>query len=117
MEGEEFALAAMALVTCLQANCHIQQRNNPVKKRRRHWVRPWMARKSKNVFSNLLKEICLEDTHSFQSFHRKSKENFVKLLRIVSPLIKKDDTKLRKAISPAQRLSVTLRYLATGNMI
>lgn len=75
-----------------------------------------MARKSKNVFNNLLKEMCLEDTQAFHSFHRMSKENFVKLLRIVSPLIKKEDTKLRKAISPAQRLSVTLRYLATGNL-
>ncbi|KAG0715169.1 hypothetical protein GWK47_012565 [Chionoecetes opilio] len=43
-----------------------------------------------------------------------SKDNFVKLLNLVSPLIRKQDTKLRKAVSPAQRLSVTLRYLATG---
>ncbi|KAG0713730.1 Protein ALP1-like [Chionoecetes opilio] len=56
----------------------------------------------------------LEDSRGFYEFHRMSKDNFVKLLNLVSPLIRKQDTKLRKAVSPAQRLSVTLRYLATG---
>ncbi|KAG0716812.1 hypothetical protein GWK47_008766 [Chionoecetes opilio] len=75
---------------------------------------PWLAKKSKKVFNNLLKEMFLEDSRGFYEFHRMSKDNFVKLLNLVSPLIRKQDTKLRKAVSPAQRLSVTLRYLATG---
>ncbi|KAG0725966.1 hypothetical protein GWK47_037552 [Chionoecetes opilio] len=54
-----------------------------------------------------------QDSRGFYEFHRMSKDNFVKLLNLVSPLIRKQDTKLRKAVSPAQRLSVTLRYLAT----
>ncbi|KAG0711267.1 hypothetical protein GWK47_020993 [Chionoecetes opilio] len=108
---EELALAAMALATCIQAHQHI---NRKPKKRRREWSRPWLAKKSKNVFNNLLKEMFLEDSRGFYEFHRMSKDNFVKLLNLVSPLIRKQDTKLRKAVSPAQRLSVTLRYLATG---
>lgn len=37
------------------------------------------------------------------------------LLHIVAPLIEKKDTVMRQAISSRDRLSVTLRYLATGN--
>lgn len=33
---------------------------------------------------------------------------------MVTPIIKREDTVMREAISPAERLSVTLRYLATG---
>ncbi|XP_045111451.1 uncharacterized protein LOC123504747 [Portunus trituberculatus] len=42
------------------------------------------------------------------------KECFNELLQLVSPLIEKQDTKLRKAIPAQQRLSVMLWYLATG---
>lgn len=44
-------------------------------------------------------------------------EQFVleKLLHAVAPLIEKKDTVMRQAISARDRLSVTLRYLATGN--
>ncbi|KAG5887880.1 hypothetical protein JTB14_015532 [Gonioctena quinquepunctata] len=34
---------------------------------------------------------------------------------MVTPIIKKTNTDMRDAISPSQRLSITLRYLATGN--
>jgi len=39
---------------------------------------------------------------------------FEDLLRKVTPLIKKQDTILRRSI-PAEKLSLTLRHLATGN--
>ena len=72
-----------------------------------------MARKSKNVYNNLLQEISLEDEQGFYEYHRMYKRNFAELLDLVSPFIKKQDTKMREAVSPAQRLSITLRYLAT----
>ncbi|MPC62302.1 hypothetical protein E2C01_056386 [Portunus trituberculatus] len=96
-----FATSAVALISA-------------TKKRRRYWVKLWMARKHKSVFNNLLKEMCLEDRQRFYDYHRMSWENFSELLQVVSPFIKKQDTKMRKAVSPAQRLSITLRYLATG---
>nr|XP_024659559.1 uncharacterized protein LOC112435346 [Maylandia zebra] len=43
-----------------------------------------------------------------------SAEDFNYLLERVSPAIIKKDTHLRKAISPRERLSVTQRFLATG---
>ena len=39
---------------------------------------------------------------------------YLKLLQHITPLIKRQDTVMRKLISPHERLTVTLRFLATG---
>ena len=44
-----------------------------------------------------------------------SPERFQHLLDLVRPHIEKADTKFRKAISAAERLAITLRFLATGD--
>lgn len=44
-----------------------------------------------------------------------SPDRFEHLLSLVGPFIKKEDTNYRKAIEPAQRLALTLRYLASGD--
>ena len=54
------------------------------------------------------------DRKGFREFLRMSVEDFQLLLGKVEPLIKKTDTKMRRAISARQRLSLTLRFLATG---
>lgn len=41
-------------------------------------------------------------------------DTYIELLNLVTPLIKKQDTVMRKAITPHERLSTTLRFLATG---
>jgi len=41
------------------------------------------------------------------------KDYFNHLVSLVSPLIKKEDTCMREASSLAQRLALTLRFLAT----
>ncbi|XP_046998608.1 uncharacterized protein LOC124613905 [Schistocerca americana] len=41
---------------------------------------------------------------------------FEELLCLVSPLIQKKDTVMRQAITARERLAVTLRFLATGNI-
>ncbi|XP_069980042.1 uncharacterized protein [Penaeus vannamei] len=84
------------------------------KKKRRLWVKPWLQRKNKSVFDKLIQEMRLDDDPVFYDFHGMNKENFDKLLSLVSPHIQKENTKLRDSIPSAQRLSVTLRYLATG---
>ena len=42
-------------------------------------------------------------------------ESYDELLNLVMPMIVKQNTTMREAISPNARLSVTLRFLATGN--
>ena len=39
---------------------------------------------------------------------------FDELLRLVGPHISYQDTNMRQAISPGERLALTLRFLATG---
>ncbi|XP_039866215.1 protein ANTAGONIST OF LIKE HETEROCHROMATIN PROTEIN 1-like [Simochromis diagramma] len=56
----------------------------------------------------------VDDMRGFRDLLRMSVEDFNYLLERVSPAIIKKDTHLRKAISPRERLSVTLRFLATG---
>lgn len=41
---------------------------------------------------------------------------FENLLQKVTPFIQKQNTILRESIPPDQRLSLTLRHIATGNL-
>ena len=54
---------------------------------------------------------------SFACFRyiRMSPERFEHLLQLIGPQISKKDTRLRKAIPAAERLALTLRYLASGD--
>ena len=46
-----------------------------------------------------------------------STADFEFLLEKVTPLIEKENTIMRESISAAERLSVTLRFLATGEVV
>ena len=46
---------------------------------------------------------------------RMTPERFEHLLSLVGPLVTKVNTKMRQAISAAERLTLTLRYLASGD--
>ena len=59
-------------------------------------------------------ELRTGDEKFYRNFLRVTGEDFDTLLERVSPLIKKENTRMREAITPAERLAVTLRYLATG---
>lgn len=50
-----------------------------------------------------------------ENFLRMSPEDFSTLLNLLSPVISKQDTRLRKAISAKERFIITLRFLSTGN--
>ena len=41
-------------------------------------------------------------------------EPFIQISEMVAPLIQKEDTNMRKSVSPKERLAWTLRCLATG---
>lgn len=54
------------------------------------------------------------DPTDLRGLQRMDKSDFDNLLAMVAPLIKRQDTKFRQAITPIERLMVTLRFLATG---
>ena len=79
------------------------------------WSRTWIQRRQRRgVFVNLLRELEEEDPEKFRQYHRFDINYFRKILRMVRPYIKKKHTVIRASISPGERLSVTLRFLATG---
>jgi hypothetical protein len=94
----------MALAVCL--------RNKEKKKRR--WMKEWL-KKNKYTHENLLKDLKLNEPSDFQNFLRLDATSFDELLKMITSRIEKKDTTMRDAIPPSQRLSITLRYLATGN--
>lgn len=82
------------------------------------WVRNWLKkRETEGAWAKLLKELCSGDSGErklFQDFLRMSPAEFEELLQLVKPLIEKENTKFRTAISAGERLALTLHYLATG---
>ncbi len=56
----------------------------------------------------------MNDMTGFRELLRMTAEDFDFLLGKVKHLITKQDTKMRLAIPPRERMSLTLRFLATG---
>ena len=84
---------------------------------RRIWTRPWiLRRKIYGAHHALIEELRNEDPKGLKNFLRMDLQTFEELLHMVTPLIQKKDTRLRDSIPPAERLSLTLRFLATGNI-
>lgn len=83
------------------------------KKKRRYWSKNWLLKRQTFSHINLLEELRLEPD-DWRNYLRMDEETYVELLNMVTPLIKRQDTMMRLAITPHERLSATLRYLATG---
>lgn len=66
------------------------------------------------AFNSTMVTLEISDAREWQNYMRMDKDLFTALLHSVQELISKQDTRLRKAIPPAERLALTLRYLATG---
>lgn len=85
------------------------------RKRRRWWVRPWIARRNLLGASNtLLRELAVEDPDSYCNHLRMDESKFEELL-LVAPLITKENTLMRDSIPTRIKLQIVLRYLATGD--
>lgn len=62
---------------------------------------------------NLLNELKLEP-EDWYNYLRMDESTYLELLKIITPYIKRSDTRMRKAITAHERLTATLRFLATG---
>ena len=83
--------------------------------RRRRKPKEWIQKRpSQGAFHQWMQELRSTDKQSYKNFLRMDVAAFEDLLSKVGPLITYRDTHLRKAISPGERLAVTLRFLATG---
>ncbi|CAL9706590.1 unnamed protein product [Knipowitschia caucasica] len=83
--------------------------------RRRVWVHDILQRRSEyGEFHHLLQELRLDEVR-FQRYFRLTVARFDDLLGRVGARISHQDTNYRRFISPAERLSICLRFLATGD--
>ena len=78
-------------------------------------MRSWLKRReTKSMYHSLVAELRLEDSETLRQWIRLPREQYHELLQLVTPLIKKEDTHLRDAVTPGERLTLTLRFLASG---
>lgn len=103
--NEQDGLAALGLVFVI-----LQKRK---KKQRKQWCKKWLLQRNLSSHISLLTELS-EEPLDFLNYLRMTQSVYQKLLSLVSPLIMKKDTVMRRAISPHERLAATLRFLATG---
>ncbi|CAH3117914.1 unnamed protein product, partial [Pocillopora meandrina] len=84
--------------------------------RRRKRKRLQKRRKTKRFWGrDIFKERKSQDCEYYFRYLRMSPERFEHLLTLVGPLISKKATKMRELISAAERLTLTLRMLASGD--
>jgi hypothetical protein len=99
----------------LAAAVYIAVINKRRKVKRTCWVKEWVRRRDKQgAYTQLIRELQLEDAQQFRNFTRMSAVELQSLVNLLGPVIGKRDTSMRSAISVQERVFVTLRFLATG---
>lgn len=85
------------------------------RKKRSCWLREWKQRRNEKSSYNLLTaELKFTDQAAYKNYLRMDDNIFNLLLSYVEKDLKHEDTILREAVSPAERLAATLRFLAAG---
>lgn len=110
MADQSGVVAACALIVAVTL-----QKGQRMRRKRRVWTREWiLGQEAQGAFHQLMQEIRAMDTYSYTNFVRMDASTFEELLSMIAPRIEYQDTVMRQAVLPAERLAVTLRFLATG---
>jgi len=89
--------------------------NKRRKVKRKCWIKNWVRRRDRQgAYTQLIRELQLEDSQQFRNFTRMSTVEVQRLVNMLGPVIGKQDTAMRNAISVEEKVIVTLRFLATG---
>ena len=82
------------------------------------WSKKWIKRRQFKMAGSfqMLKEFMREDRTQFKNYVRVDVQTFKCLVKQLHPYISKKNTNYRKCISVAERLALTLRFLATGKL-
>ncbi|PIO39217.1 hypothetical protein AB205_0041830 [Aquarana catesbeiana] len=84
---------------------------------RSSWTKNWLLQCDQYSHMPLLREIRENNPDDFRNFLRMTDPVFHRLLALLTPYISRQDTCMRQAITPEQRLVATLRYLVTGRSL
>ena len=93
-----------------------RKRKREEKQKREYWTHPiFLKRPTEGAWKVLIMEFRERYPSKHKESLRVSVEGFDHILHMIRPYIEKKDTRCRKAISPEQRLCVTLMFLALGD--
>ncbi|KAK5650048.1 hypothetical protein RI129_001077 [Pyrocoelia pectoralis] len=108
-----FVLSSAALVVAAGV-LSLRKKRIQQKRKRRCWVRSWLANSNfEKGNMNLIHEF--EEPTMYLNYVRMNETTFEKLLKLIQKDIEKKDTNMRQSISARHQLIVTLRFLVTGN--
>lgn len=106
MNVEEMFVIATAVVLAVESM-------EKKKRKRRKWVKSWLSKRDTYSHVNLINELKLEPD-DYRNYLRMDENTYLELLHLITPQIERQDTRMRRAITPHERLSSTLRFLASG---
>ncbi len=94
-------------------------RDRQIRRRRPRssWHKSWLSQEQRlqhGMYFQLMRELERNDIPGFVRFIRFEPEMFREIEHRLYRVLLKEDTNMRAAITPAERIAVTLRYLATG---
>ena len=113
MENELMLATAACIIMCKHYYVHKKRRRKRHKMRTMR-IKPWIAmRQADGAFHKLLKDLVKGPRH-YRNILRVDLPTFETLLAAVEPKIARKDTVMRPSVPPAEQLTVTLRFLATG---
>ena len=93
-----------------------RRRVRMMQKRGRAWAREWILdRPLLGYYHQLIPALRRNDVGGFQNFMRIPPEMFDELMARVGPRLVKQDTNWREALDPGLKLSITLRFLSSGD--
>ena len=111
MELERVKVATASIIIALYCDDDKKPR-----KRRSDWVKPWLQRReSHGFYAQLLSELKLEEPSIYKNYLRMTAENFDEILSLIKDDISKKNTVMRDSVSAEIQLTITIRFLATGN--
>jgi len=108
-------LALSELLCCAAIAVVLDRKYRRNAQKSREWTKKWLSKQQHFSHVNLLKVLRFhpKDWHNFL---RMSESTYLTLLSMVSPLIQKKNTAMRQAVTPHERLTATLRFLATEKL-
>ena len=96
--------------------CRKRRKRKQTESKKRHWVKPYVLDRPVHGAYHALIDSLLQNKDDFTEFMKMPPMIFKWLTKKVSPIVSRQNTEFRQSISPAERLAVTLRFLATGRL-
>jgi len=104
----------VAAAVIILDECSVFWRKRKNRKRRDMWAKKWLLGRDRFTHLNLLNFIRNDSPEDYKNYLRMSDENVQYLIAKVKPLIAKQDSVMRHALTPEARIAATLPFLATG---